>query len=249
MYQGEEWQSFFDVDYLRFSEMILTPERTAVEAALLQQLLHLPAGSTVLDLGCGQGRLAIPLARSGYRVVGYDKSEPLLREAERRAREAGVSIAFQIGDMRDLNYDSEFDAVINVGTAFGYVQHESEDQDILCRIRRSLKPGGVFVQDTENRDRKITNRLGEVEHDMNGLTVCSTRTFQWETGRWRESISWVEGNLRKMVTLDLRLYAATELIRLVTNAGLSVLGAYGALDRSLLTLTSDRAVIYARRPQ
>jgi len=66
------YQEFFGEDYLRMYALTLWSERTAREVEGIVRLLGLPPGSSILDLCCGHGRHAIPLAQSGYRVTGQD---------------------------------------------------------------------------------------------------------------------------------------------------------------------------------
>lgn len=70
-------------------------------------------GRRVLDVGTGTGRAAIALARRGATVTGVDASAEMLAVAERRAREAGVAVAFRQGDAHGLDFpDRSFDAVV-----------------------------------------------------------------------------------------------------------------------------------------
>src|SRR5947207_545345 len=82
----------FDEDYLYFYEELLTPERTASEVELVWKLLELEPGLELLDLACGHGRIANPLAERGVRVTGLDAT-PLFLELARQdaAARGGVS--------------------------------------------------------------------------------------------------------------------------------------------------------------
>src|SRR2546430_15828484 len=79
------YKTFFGEDYLHIYEPILTPERTQRDVDGIVNLFALPQGSSILDLCCGHGRHAIPLAQRGYMVTGLDLSEVFLREAEKEA--------------------------------------------------------------------------------------------------------------------------------------------------------------------
>jgi 2-polyprenyl-3-methyl-5-hydroxy-6-metoxy-1,4-benzoquinol methylase len=246
----EHWKDFFREDYLRFSETILTPERTTFEVnQLVQQMqfLGVPNGAKILDAGCGQGRISVPLAQRGYQVIGYDGSGVLLEEAKNRARIAGVDIPFFHGDMRELAYAGEFDVVLNLGTAFGYVENEADDLAILKRICNALKPGGYFIQETENREWKLRNQMGKTWHVMNGQPVWSDREFNLVTGRWKETITWMHGSALQQQVLDLRMYTATELIRLTKDAGLELQSIYGGFDYTPLTEKSPRLLLLSRK--
>ncbi|MFC2046631.1 class I SAM-dependent DNA methyltransferase [Chloroflexota bacterium] len=80
---------------------------------------------TILDLGCGTGNHAFPLAKRGYQVTGVDRSVDMLAQAERKANETPVVAgyhhpAFHQGDVRKLDWGQQFDAVLVMFTVLGY---------------------------------------------------------------------------------------------------------------------------------
>ena len=87
---------------------------------------------TIADFGCGTGSHAIPLARRGYAVVGVDRSDAMLAEARTKADGASSqpggmgTLTFRQGDLRDVNLDSRFDAVLMMFAVLGY-QHTNQD--------------------------------------------------------------------------------------------------------------------------
>lgn len=243
------WQSFFGPAYLRFSQFILTPERTQAEVLGIEQLLGLGAGSSILDLGCGQGRLSIPLAEKGFRVLGFDGSEVSLSAAKKAAVQKKVQIKWIEGKMKDLTLDEQVEHVINMGTALGYVTEE-EDRQALARIYDVLQPGGKLLIDTENRDYKIRN-LNNLKHrfwvEMDGQPVWTEQSFNPQTGRWLECMKWIEQGTMQSALLDLRLYSATELISFITEAGFQVEGVYSDLAKNEFTIDSYRMIILATK--
>jgi SAM-dependent methyltransferase len=102
---------------------------------------------TVLDLGCGTGNHSIRLASHGFQVAGVDMSAHMLRTAERKAAQANVSIEWHQSDIRAVNLNRQFDAVLMMFAVLGY-QLENEDVLRALRTARShLAPGGLFVCD------------------------------------------------------------------------------------------------------
>jgi ubiquinone/menaquinone biosynthesis C-methylase UbiE len=105
--------------------------------------LALPAGATVLDVGCGTGASAIPAARTvgpTGRVVGIDLAERLLDRARNKAGQESLwNIEFRQGDMEDLGYpDGSFDAVVSVFTVFFVTDMTKQ----VAELWRMVKPGG-----------------------------------------------------------------------------------------------------------
>jgi ubiquinone/menaquinone biosynthesis C-methylase UbiE len=104
--------------------------------------LALPSGTRVLDVACGTGNTAIPLARSGCIVTGVDIAHNLLVQARERAAAEGLTIAFDEGDAEALPYpDASFDAVI---TMFG-AMFAPRPELVASELARVLKPGGTLA--------------------------------------------------------------------------------------------------------
>ncbi|HVF52180.1 MAG TPA: class I SAM-dependent methyltransferase [Actinomycetota bacterium] len=123
--------------YLRYS----FTKGTAQEVAFLLELLDLPRGARVLDVGCGPCRHAIPLAQAGLAVTGIDVSRRLLDLGAEEARSAGVPLALFEVDARAMPFDDEFDAVISICQgAFGLMG--GDDGLVLRRMTEALRSGG-----------------------------------------------------------------------------------------------------------
>ena len=104
--------------------------------------LNLPAGAKVLDVGCGTGNLAIPLARQGCVVTGVDIAPNLLVQARDRAAEEGLTATFDEGDAEALPYaDAGFDTVV---TMFG-AMFAPRPEIVASELARVLKPGGLLA--------------------------------------------------------------------------------------------------------
>lgn len=106
----------------------------------------LPEGGQVLDVGCGYGRIALPLARAGYEIEGLDLSPNLIEAARRSADAEGLPIGFTVGSMRSLPYPSAaFDAVVCLWSAFHELLEEEEQTEAIRETWRVLRPGSFAL--------------------------------------------------------------------------------------------------------
>jgi cyclopropane fatty-acyl-phospholipid synthase-like methyltransferase len=135
MVKKMEWgQGFFDEEMCKtlFTDRIL--EHAKKECDFIEDVLDIPKGSKILDVGCGIGRHAVELAKRGYKPTGLDYSSTFLKKGKIYAKKEGVDIKFIERDMRSLPFKEEFDAVINMCTSFGYFEEEKDHLEVLRGI-------------------------------------------------------------------------------------------------------------------
>src|SRR5262249_48327603 len=106
----------------------------------------------VLDLCCGPGRHAIPLAKRGLKVTAVDRSPFLLDRGRERARLEDLTVEFVESDMREFRRPGVFDLALSLLTSFGYFAAREEDVQVLRNVRTSLRPEGVFVMDMVGKE-------------------------------------------------------------------------------------------------
>lgn len=108
------------------------------------------SGGPVLELGCGTGRVAIPVAQAGIEVVGLDSSAKMLQVARRKARALGPisgKLTWARGDMRSLSLTRKFALVIIPYRGFLSLLSVEEQRRCLEGIKAHLLPGGRLVFD------------------------------------------------------------------------------------------------------
>jgi SAM-dependent methyltransferase len=104
---------------------------------------------SVLDLGCGTGNHAIPLAQRGYEVVGVDRSESMLAHAQKKIANHlnNGRLVVQQGDIRDVDLQRRFDAALMMFAVLGYQLENSDVLSAIGNARRHLRPGGLLLFD------------------------------------------------------------------------------------------------------
>lgn len=182
---GQRWTAYRD----RFARLHAEGVDVDGEARFVDALL--PRGATVLDGGCGTGRVAAALHARGHRVVGVDRDAGLLAEA--RARYPGVR--YQQGDLGELSAASfapdgpgAFDAIVLAGNVAVYLAPGSE-RAVLATLVRLLTPNGLLVAGFAT-DRAYTPARFHAHLRAVGLPIRQLFAT-WQLATWHENADWV----------------------------------------------------------
>lgn len=102
---------------------------------------------SILDLGCGTGNHALPLAQRGYSVTGVDISESMLRQAHKKSSLNDGKVEFIRGDIRHVRLKKKYDSAIMMFAVLGYQLNNSDVLKTLQTVRQHLSSGGLFIFD------------------------------------------------------------------------------------------------------
>ncbi|MCA1832330.1 MAG: class I SAM-dependent methyltransferase [Actinomycetota bacterium] len=244
-----DFAGVFDEDYLYFYESMLDGERNERETTAIIELLGLTPGDTVLDVPCGHGRISNRLAQRGFSVTGVDVTPLFLERARTDAAARGVDVTYIQGDMRSLTFDSEFDALANWFTSFGYFDDET-NRSVLAGFRRALKPGGKLIMEHLNRDRVIRNlpeqglppRVILFEHGKDFMT--DRIELDALTGRTHTERTIVRDGSVRRTTFTVRTFTFPEIRDWLLGAGFSRVEGFGAQGEPF-SLYSQRTIVIA----
>ena len=209
-------------------------KQTAEHVAFIVRTLGLTAPQEVLDLACGFGRHSLELAARGYRVTGLDQSADFLDEARQTAAARGLQVRFEQQDMRQLAYEGSFDAVLSLATSLAFYD-DATNLDILARVHRALRPGGVLLFDQSNL-LHWTKRPMPERYSFDASTCVLSGRHVKQTPDGPVESGW-----------DLRLYHLPELKSLLGGIGFNFVSSFGDLDGSAFTADSKRLVTIWRR--
>jgi ubiquinone/menaquinone biosynthesis C-methylase UbiE len=207
----------------------------------------LPVGARILDVPCGQGRHAHPLAEAGYDVDGLDYSRDLLAVARRRG--TGRTLRYTRGDMRKMpaRWTRRFDAVVNLFTSFGFFAHPSDDVRVIREFARVLKPGGVLIWHGGSRDGVMSRFLARDWWTSGNTMFAQERSFDPLSGLLTVRSTWKRGTRTGTREHRLRLYTASRLAELLADAGLIVERAFDGFTEKPLQRTSSEMMLVARK--
>lgn len=189
---------------------------------------------SILDVPCGIGRVAIPLARLGFEVTGVDLSPHLITVANKKAAEHKLKpgrAKFLVCDMHDLSSKfprENFDVVLNVFTSIGYGSEE-EDLAFFREARAVTKRGGILlISGLRNRDYIARNPTQNIYEESERLLVLDRYDFDRsrsrEKGVWRFFLKRGGETLRFAgeFPVDIRVYSPHELISRLEASGWAV---------------------------
>jgi SAM-dependent methyltransferase len=206
----------FDEDYLR-TLPFLTPQATQSEAEFAINAMNLAPGAQVLDLGCGYGRHAMELAARGFHVVGLDLSTPLLVRGGEEAHRRGLTINFVRGDMRELDFENQFDGVYCLFSTFGYFDDETNKKTLHKVLVEIL-----------NRDYVIADLPTRVWWEGDGCVVLEEVELNYFSSRVQVNRSVVFDDGRQLEQeISVRAYSLHEVGKLMHAAGFRVLEVSG----------------------
>jgi SAM-dependent methyltransferase len=220
------WERFFSDDYL-----LTVPPPTAAQinkqVDFIEQSLGLPKGAMVLDVGCGLGLHAIELARRGYLVVGLDLSLAMITRAAETAQQQGLKINFLHADIREIAFEGAFDAVISMGTTFGFFDDDA-NRDVLNRLYQALRPGGRILLDVVNRDYVVRWQPNLVWFEGEGCVCMEESDFNYFNSRLvvKRTVMREDGQQNNS-EYSLRAYSLHELGQLTQALGFRVIEVSG----------------------
>ena len=221
-------------------------------------------GSPILELGCGTGRLLLPLARRGLRLTGVDSSPAMLRQAQCKLREEGLEkrVTLLEQDMRALRLKDSFNLAFCVLNSFLHLLTLDDQLAALGGVFRCLNPGGLVLLDVFSPD------LGRLLEPPGQLTLEKVivdpetghnllKHFSRRVDRGRQLVQTTyiiddvdpQGEVHRTIyPFDLRYIFRAEMELLLRHAGFEVEAIYGSHDLDEFTGESERMIAVGRRP-
>ena len=243
----ETWDEMFNEIYPTTYASNLAARDSPEEARQAAALAGVEPPAEILDAPTGFGRHARPLAELGFRVTGVDRSDVQLAEARRLAGDVEWPKWVQ-ADFRELPIEDEaFDAVLCLFSSIGY-RGEEGDRQVFAEYLRVLRPAGPLLIETMHRDRlmRIFQERGW-EPLADDAVLLEERRFDYSAGVIETDHTYFAVGERRSVTFKLRVYTATELVKLLADAGFAEIECFGDYEGGPLS-RETRLVVRARKP-
>ena len=202
------------------------------------------AGGPVVELGVGTGRIAVPIAADGIRVIGVDSSRGMLEVCARRAALAGVSVDLRLGDLREPPVRERVPLVICPFRSMLHMHTDEDRRRALAAVETLLRPDGRFVFDV------FTPGADDIAQTQDRWLEREPGIF--ELARWDETARTLTLTVRgptDETTMALAWLSAEEWHALLERSGFEVEACYGWFDRKPFTDGDDSIWIARRRPR
>ena len=228
------------------------------------------AGGAVLEIGCGTGRITIPIAQMGFPVTGLDIVPGMIEQAQRKS--AGLPAKWVVGDGRTFRLDEQFHLIFLTGNVFQFFLTNADQAALLERVHAHLHRDGLFAFETRNPRwpglatrpepyegmffllETCLDELGaETFTDTEGRTVRTSYTQAYDhaaqilhlTGykRWREG----DQEQTQVTRTALRYTFPQELAALLHVHGFAIIRQYGDWNYEPLTEASPSIIVVCHR--
>jgi SAM-dependent methyltransferase len=221
-------------------------------------------GGPVLEYGCGNGRIALPIARAGVAVVGVDRSAPMLADLRARLRlepeEVRGLVDLRRGDMRSARLGRRFSLVICPFNAFLHLYERRDVERFLARVREHLAPRGELVFDVSmpeptelSRDPGRAHFAPRFRYPVpggDGPMIRYSERFDYDRLRQVLFVAMefapTDGSDAWMTPLAHRQFYPQELEALLHYNGFSITERHGDFFRAPLTTTSATMILHCR---
>jgi SAM-dependent methyltransferase len=240
------WQDLYFKDVaVEIWKHAIPPEHTRLEVEFLEETFRQPKGEALLDICCGHGRHAIPLAEHGYRVTGIDSSEDALAEARTAA---ASTVNWQLRDMLDLPRESEFDGAYCFGNSFGYLDRDGLRQ-FLPAVARALRPGARFIIETGMTAESILriDHPGQRWFRAGDIFMLNERRYDAAAGRLDIDYTFLHNGKVETRPTSSFTFTASEIIRLHADAGLKLVEMLASVQGEAYKLGSPRLILVTER--
>ncbi len=220
------------------------------------------ADGPILELGCGTGRVLVPLALDGHDVTGLDLSAPMLAVARAKidAAHLGERVSLVQGDMRDFNLSSRFALAFIPINTFMHCYDTHQQLACLRAIHRHLNSGGQLIVDVYHPDPQVLlesdGRLvseGTMLDPNTGHTIHHLYTRRLNPAAQIQNITFIMEEIdptgtvrRNLFSLRMRFVYRYEMELLLRMAGYSLEAVHGSYDLEPFDNNSERMIFLAR---
>ena len=184
--------------------------------------LGIEQGGTLLDSRAARAVTRLSSRGAATRSSGSICRSPMLARAGDEAQERDAKLNFVQGDMRDMAFEEQFDGVYCWNTSFGYFDEEKNAQ-VIDRVHRALKAGGLFLLDVVNRDFLVRQSPSLAWFEGDGCVCMDEMSVDFITSRMKvKRTMMLDDGRSREIEYSMRIYSLHELGRILHEHGFKV---------------------------
>ena len=229
-----------------YNQPFIHPEQTKKQADFIFEILNLKRGSKVLDVPCGNGRIAFELAKKGCSVTGIDLNDNMIEKAKQVSKKRKLKVDFHTGDMRKIPWKNKFNTVMCWWGSFGYFDDKG-NKGFIKAVSSSLKKGGKFIIDTHIMETLLPKYEPKGWEKFGDYKVLEERRFDFVNSRIDVDWTFIKDGKEIIKTSSIQLYTYKELTSLLEKYGFGNFRAFGSLNKNDSTLLGKRLYLVCEK--
>jgi len=213
-------------------------------------------GEPILELGCGTGRITIPIARECHEIIGLDISEELLEKGKEKTEEGVLGIEWIKSDMREFYLNRKFNLIFVAFNSIHHILTLEDMEKVLKNVKEHLKLDGRFIVEFFNPDLDILNRDPTEQHEVIKYEdpegrgkVKITESTDYERTKQLMHLTWfyeIDGEVRER-EWTIRVWFPKEVEAIIKYNGLEIEHRYGDFDESPMTNNSAQQILVCKK--
>ena len=244
--EDKDWYKTFFKTFGVLQPTFYTPEQTKKQADFIFEILNLKRGSKVLDVPCGNGRIAFELAKKGCVVTGIDFNENMIEKAKQASKKRKLKVDFHTSDMRKIPWKNRFDAVICWWGSFGYF-NDKGNKNFIKAVSTSLKKKSKFIIDTHIMETLLPKYQPMGWEIFENYKVLEERKFDFVNSRIDVDWIFIKDGEEIKRTSSIQLYTYKELITLLRKYSFGKFKSYGSYNIKDNVFFGKRLILVAEK--
>jgi cyclopropane fatty-acyl-phospholipid synthase-like methyltransferase len=241
------YETFFTGINCEMWEKAIPEEWSAKEAEFLIDVLGVGRGSAILDIPSGFGRLAVPLARSGYNLTCVDISERFLSSLDKIVKAENLPVRIIQGNILTMEINGSFDGAICMGNSFGYFDYDNMKL-FVKKVASCLKTGARFIINSGMLAESILKNIpAEKTYVLDNLSMQVNNEYVVGDSYMISHLTYKKNDLVEKHDYKHYVYTVGELGRLLNTFGLKIVAIYSNIEKSIYEYGSQQAFIVSEK--